>query len=432
MKKLLVLALCFLLLLSGCKAQTPPDDEVASTITDEQNAPADEQENTDGQNDELLKEEESPQEDGDNMPTEDEIVELCGSDAENYPINERVYVTYVGDDFVVLKSYLDGVKFKFYTDYEYARVYDACDFVGDLVQLKEPEQIDGDETVTHLVKFVNEAEFTFDPNDIETDTKILYLGEDHFLIQYKRRGMKVYVDDVCDYRQNDFAIVKGSATPLEETYTYTYLGEDIEVCYEIRDAEITVEEQPTNVVTGAKPVIYLYPEEDTKVSVSVNLDGELTCVYPEYDGAWEVTARPDGTLYDENGREYYCLYWEGEFNETLVENKDVGFVVKGSDTAEFLREKLLYLGLNEREANEFIIYWLPQMEDNNYNYIYFSGTEYTQSAKLDIAPNPDTLIRIMMAWEPLEAPREVTEQKLQKAPERRGFTAVEWGGARIR
>ena len=41
-----------------------------------------------------------------------------------------------------------------------------------------------------------------------------------------------------------------------------------------------------------------------------------------------------------------------------------GFVVRGSDTAAFLREKLAYMGLTPREYNEFIVYWLPRMQNN--------------------------------------------------------------------
>lgn len=64
----------------------------------------------------------------------------------------------------------------------------------------------------------------------------------------------------------------------------------------------------------AKPVIYLYPKEETEIRVAVDFKygGELTCTYPEYNNGWKVTAMPDGTLYDEKGDEYYCLYWEGE------------------------------------------------------------------------------------------------------------------------
>ena len=45
----------------------------------------------------------------------------------------------------------------------------------------------------------------------------------------------------------------------------------------------------------AKPVIYLYPEAETDVTVTLDYDGELTCVYPVMNGnSWMVTASPDG------------------------------------------------------------------------------------------------------------------------------------------
>ena len=52
---------------------------------------------------------------------------------------------------------------------------------------------------------------------------------------------------------------------------------------------------------SAKPVIYLYPEQETTVSVSLDYAGTLTATYPAYEDGWTVTAEPDGTLYDENG-----------------------------------------------------------------------------------------------------------------------------------
>ena len=45
----------------------------------------------------------------------------------------------------------------------------------------------------------------------------------------------------------------------------------------------------------AKPVIYLYPEAETDVTVTLDYDGELTCVYPVMNGnSWMVTASPAG------------------------------------------------------------------------------------------------------------------------------------------
>lgn len=181
-------------------------------------------------------------------------------------------------------------------------------------------------------------------------------------------------------------------------------------------------------VRAEKPVIYLYPEDVTDVSVTLDYSGTLTSTYPKYTDGWRVTAAPDGMLTDSAGREYYCLYWEGESDTEY--NLSKGFVVRGVDTAEFLEDALSKLGLTEREANEFIIYWLPRMEVNEYNLISFQSTTYTSNAVLDIAPEPDTLIRVFMAWQGLDAPVEIEAQELT-APERTGFTVVEWGGTEI-
>ena len=177
-----------------------------------------------------------------------------------------------------------------------------------------------------------------------------------------------------------------------------------------------------------KPVIYLYPEKETDVDVYLTLDGGLTCTYPAYNDGWHVSASPDGTLTDSRGQTYNYLYWEGE---TYAEyGFSEGFCVKGEDTAKFLEDALSALGLNRREANEFIVYWLPLMQENPYNIISFQTDVYTDAAKLEIFPKPDTLIRVFMAYKASDSYVEIPEQVLI-APERVGFTAVEWGGTEV-
>ncbi len=177
-----------------------------------------------------------------------------------------------------------------------------------------------------------------------------------------------------------------------------------------------------------KPVIYLYPETKTEVAVELLLDGRLTCTYPSYQNGWKVTAAPDGTLTDANGQTYNYLYWEGETNAQWDMRQ--GFCVPGKDTAAFLEDALEKLGLNRQEANEFIVYWLPLMQDNPYNLISFQTEAYTQAAQLTVSPAPDTVIRVFMTWKPSEAYVGLTPQELT-APKRAGFTVVEWGGTEV-
>ena len=169
--------------------------------------------------------------------------------------------------------------------------------------------------------------------------------------------------------------------------------------------------------TGEKPVIYLYPEETTEVSVRLDYSGELTCTYPAYQDGWTVVAAPDGTLTDQRGQTYNYLYWEG--------------CIAGADTAAFLEDVLAQLGLTRQEANEFIVYWLPRMEGNPYNLITFQQEAYTESAKLTVTPTPDSVLRVFITWNPLEKPVDVPAQTLP-AVERQGFTLVEWGGTEVK
>ena len=177
-----------------------------------------------------------------------------------------------------------------------------------------------------------------------------------------------------------------------------------------------------------KPIIYLYPENDnTEVYVTLSKPERITCSYPKYTDGWNVLADKDGTITDKN-RNYYALYWEG-----LINKKDFkdGFVVKGENTAEFLEEKLRILGLTDKEAEEFIIYWLPKMENNRYNLIRFlEEDELNEEMELNISPKPDTLIRIQMQFKPLLFDMDIPEQKLNEV-HRSGFTVVEWGGSKV-
>lgn len=189
--------------------------------------------------------------------------------------------------------------------------------------------------------------------------------------------------------------------------------------------EEAVEAKPVE----AKPVIYLYPEQETDVTVELDHDGPLTATYPSYEDGWDVLAAPDGTLTDpETGRTYYCLFWEG-LTETEYDFS-TGFCVAGSDTAAFLEQALAELGLTEREANEFLIYWLPQMEGNAYNLMAFQTEAYTDHARLTITPEPDSLLRVFLAWKPVEDPVELPPQTLEPF-QREGFTVVEWGGCKV-
>lgn len=181
----------------------------------------------------------------------------------------------------------------------------------------------------------------------------------------------------------------------------------------------------TNAPIDEKPVIYLYPQEKTKITVKLELSGDMTTAYPAYRDGWTVIADTDGTLTDEQGMEYSYLYWEG--NSDMACDFSKGFCIRGADTAHFLEGVLSEMGLTRREANEFIVYWLPKMEKNEFNVISFQGKNYSDSARLTVTPKPDAVIRVNMAWYGTEQPVTIEPQTFDQTA-RNGFTVVEWGG----
>jgi hypothetical protein len=179
---------------------------------------------------------------------------------------------------------------------------------------------------------------------------------------------------------------------------------------------------------GGKPIIYLYPEKDTNVKVELPYADKIIYSYPDYNNSWNVIAKPNGDLLDvDTNKKLYALYYEN-INTYDFNVEDEGFVIKGNEIVEFLEEKLSILGLNDREKEEFIIYWLPRLYNKNYLYIRF-GTQHeiAENMPLNITPEPDTLIRVWMTIKELNNPITVKEQRLRPVTERKGFTAVEWG-----
>lgn len=176
----------------------------------------------------------------------------------------------------------------------------------------------------------------------------------------------------------------------------------------------------------AKPILYLYPEKDnTKISISFAKNQLLSTTYPKYKQKWIVNANKDGSLYIDN-QYYYALYWEE--NKYQHQNFKEGFYVTKDNAINFLEEKLTILGLNAKERNEFIMYWLPILEKNEQSLVYFEQTKERENFnKLLVEPKPDSLLRIAIHIKKVEKEIKIKEQVLNTF-KRTGFTAVEWGG----
>jgi hypothetical protein len=181
---------------------------------------------------------------------------------------------------------------------------------------------------------------------------------------------------------------------------------------------------------ACEPIVYLYPEKPVEVSLKFGDKVNVTHSEPAYNKEWKIRAEPSGKLLDvENNKNYPYLFWEGW--SYVYPRSDKGFVVRREKVGEFLADKLVDMGLNEQEKQDFMKAWLPEFKMSPYYFITFMNKEdIDRLYPISITPKPDTTIRILMDYKGLDKPMTVESLEIESAPTRKGFVMVEWGGLR--
>ena len=237
------------------------------------------------------------------------------------------------------------------------------------------------------------------------------------------------ISKITDYEDNRLEIlynvhkICGLCAPHTNLYFYRINKTSSDVKIKTKYKRLKDEECDPNV--AYKPILYIYPDENMYINIKMEKDNNIITSYPKYNKGWNVYVDASGNIYY-NNREYYALYWD-EYNDNNVDFSE-GFYVESDNAIKFLEEKLDIIGLNNREANEFIMYWLPILEENKHSLVYFELTsERENNNKLIINPKPDSMLRINMHVKKVNNKQNINEQKLETF-NRYGYTVVEWGG----
>lgn len=181
-------------------------------------------------------------------------------------------------------------------------------------------------------------------------------------------------------------------------------------------------------VECGKPVIYLYPEKTTNMSVFVKPRGGFSYTEPAYNDGWNVTAYPDGHLVNRaDGISYPYLFWEGRGG--LYTAPESYWVVAKSDVESFLRDTLYKMNLTQNESDDFIEFWLPRMQGAPYYKIGFHDTRVMDAlAPLSLSVKPDNVFRILMDYAELQTTGSSKPPARLPRANRDGFEVIEWGG----
>lgn len=213
---------------------------------------------------------------------------------------------------------------------------------------------------------------------------------------------------------------------------------------------------PGEVVNGwgihCKPAVYLYPPKKQLVNVKVYPSGFLTYVDPPYDNdsGWTVWAEPDGKLQPINdlpalpaGRRftiYNYLYFESKIRDEVIKKPTTGWVIKSEESKvwfapleDHFNNILPKLGLNEQQTKDFIEYWKKALPFSPYYFVGIIDPENVdQIERLEITPKPDSINRVRVYFERLDAPITVQAPEIKTINDERltinDFRVVEWGG----
>lgn len=174
----------------------------------------------------------------------------------------------------------------------------------------------------------------------------------------------------------------------------------------------------------SKPNIYLYPETDTAVSVSLEFPskGYVTVSDPEYGNGWNVSIKPDGTI----DGEYRFLFYEADVPSFFQHS--AGWRVDRGELEIFFRTDLSEVGFNDAEIEDFMEYWVERMIScDAYDIFPQTNIELDRRVILKIEPAPDLLVRYAYIASCADGPKLFPDPGPHRPVERTGFSVFEWG-----
>lgn len=247
------------------------------------------------------------------------------------------------------------------------------------------------------------------------------------------------IDGVQNNAEMDGNAIEVLTTPGKHIFQFYYSENYYELytdSLEIRNQfHATYEVQMIHaemIIMSDKPVIYLYPQKETKVELSLNIQGKPTFYYPAYENGWKFSASPNGEL-TFGTKTYNYLFWEAAINRNFSPQElKTGFNVKKENVISFLEEKLEIAGLNSKEKADFITYWGPRLAANELNFVRFEFNETcNRYAEIEMTPQPTEIYRIYMTWIPISEALDVQDQAIEHFS-RKGFSVLEWGGSELK
>ena len=169
------------------------------------------------------------------------------------------------------------------------------------------------------------------------------------------------------------------------------------------------------------PNIYLYPETETQVAVTLSFPsgGHVSESEPPYNMGWNVSVKPDGIIDDTYEYLFYEAVLPGNFQT------GTGWLLNTDELELEFRTLLSNLGFVGREIDDFVAHWVPLLDDAPYYGLF--PQDMNSLIDLTIKPQPTSILRHLFLIRPFSGPVAIQTPPDDGPFIRDGFTVAEWG-----
>lgn len=174
-----------------------------------------------------------------------------------------------------------------------------------------------------------------------------------------------------------------------------------------------------------KPNIYIYPDQELQIEVSLSFPqgGQVIASIPTYNEGWNVSVSPNGKIDDK----YDFLFYESE--QPNVWQTSQGWCIPKTNLESFFTQNMTEYGFEDNEIDDFIEYWIPRWENENYYAIYPQNKEIIESViALHLSETPDNILRrfYLVKEVDINISNNLTIPEIETF-NRNGFVVAEWG-----
>jgi hypothetical protein len=128
------------------------------------------------------------------------------------------------------------------------------------------------------------------------------------------------------------------------------------------------------------------------------------------------------------------LFWEADFEEHSIkfDEKQPIYTYNRDTVCRELTEQLLGLGMTHRDVTDMLTFWLNELLLKPYVEVQFmEQSVFNSYAKLTIAPEPKTTVRIFMLFRSVDKMTRENPKLIKNEFNTNEFYVLEWGACNL-